>query len=766
MTEEPRRLGGTPPPARRTVGVGADEVAATTALTLVGLAAVIGMCRVFPDWAFLRPMVTVVVVVHLVSLVLRAMRVPAVVAVLLTLVVAAEVLALEFYRDTVRLGLPSAETLDLVRVDLRLVWAQFPTAVAPVPSTGTYLVAATIAVAVMAVLADVFAFRVDGRAESVMPSGVVFVFTAALGTDRNRVAVTALWLACAVLAIAALRVLHLGADASWLGRRRGRLRASMPAALGCALVGALVAAAAGPNLPGADSDALLDTRRREGEVTEVLSPLVDIRSRLVNRTNTEMFTVEASAGRYWRVTGLSEFDGTTWGLPDSDLLTADGILNAPRSGAPLLQQRVRISRLGGNLVPAAFTPVSVDLGDAAWLPGTDTIVLGGEGLESGDEFVIASDVGAPDPAVLRAATASSPPDPIFLDLPGSFPSDVVELARQVTAGAATPYDQALALQNWFRSEFEYDLTVQRGHGNDAIQAFLRIRRGYCEQFAGTFAAMARSIGLPARVAVGFTEGELRSDGRWHVLGRNAHAWPEVWFDGIGWVLFEPTPSRGAPGQEAHTGVAPQQDTGTGTVDGIEEVPDTAVTTTVPTESTTATTVPGAPATSVPAAAPSGGSGDRDRDGGGGGPGLVGWIVLGLAAVGLWAWLMPKTVRRLTRTGRDPNEQVLDAWHATVDSLVLAGAPELEGRTPLEFADVIDHELPVDGRSLHELARYATRAVYSPAGVGEPAALRAAVLRTHLDESTLALTPWWSRVTLHLDPRAARRRIVGERRRRR
>ncbi len=92
-----------------------------------------------------------------------------------------------------------------------------------------------------------------------------------------------------------------------------------------------------------------------------------------------------------------------------------------------------------------------------------------------------------------------------------------------------------------------------------MRQFLRIRRGYCEQFSATFAAMARSLGIPARVAIGFTPGELRDDGLYHVYDRHAHAWPEVWFDGFGWISFEPTPGRGEPGAESHTGVGAAQD---------------------------------------------------------------------------------------------------------------------------------------------------------------------------------------------------------------
>jgi hypothetical protein len=150
----------------------------------------------------------------------------------------------------------------------------------------------------------------------------------------------------------------------------------------------------------------------------------------------------------------------------------------------------------------------------------------------------------------------------FLDLPDDFSPTVARLARDLTAGAATPYAAALALQNHLRT-FTYDLTVPSGHSDDVLEQFLfTTKRGYCEQFAGAFAAMARSIGLPARVAVGFTAGEVdpAEPGVFHVRGEHAHAWPEVFLAGAGWVSFEPTPGRGMPFAEAYTGVAPAQAT--------------------------------------------------------------------------------------------------------------------------------------------------------------------------------------------------------------
>ena len=168
-------------------------------------------------------------------------------------------------------------------------------------------------------------------------------------------------------------------------------------------------------------------------------------------------------------------------------------------------------------------------------------------LASGDRFEIVS--RSPDYSAqeLRAATTDDPPGAGYVDLPSTVPTVFAETARAITADAATDYDQLLMLQRWFQTEFEYSLDVQAGHGNSAIEELLQPRVGYSEQFASAFAVLARTLSMSSRVAVGFTPGELRSDGWYSVANRHSHAWPEIWFDGLGWVPFEPTPaSRSEP----------------------------------------------------------------------------------------------------------------------------------------------------------------------------------------------------------------------------
>ena len=111
------------------------------------------------------------------------------------------------------------------------------------------------------------------------------------------------------------------------------------------------------------------------------------------------------------------------------------------------------------------------------------------------------------------------------------------------AHATTPFDKALAIQNYLTGPlFHYDLTVDIGDSTDALETFLlRTRHGFCQQFAAAMAVMARIANIPSRVAVGFTRGTEQPDHAWLVTTRDAHAWPELYFPGFGWLPFEPTP---------------------------------------------------------------------------------------------------------------------------------------------------------------------------------------------------------------------------------
>jgi hypothetical protein len=284
-----------------------------------------------------------------------------------------------------------------------------------------------------------------------------------------------------------------------------------------------------------------------------------IQRQLSDRSDVVAFVVSSPTPSYWRLSALEDFDGTTWSS-HGEMRDASGPL--PTSFGPgvhgeTVTQTLQITDLdlAGGWLPAAFSPVRVHGPDGiVFDPETSSLAITSEPSD-GLVYTVESVLPRYEVAQLRAA--DSPPTgdlaERYLALPADFPAELAQQAREVTDGAPTRYDRAIALQNWFRS-FGYDQTVPGGASNTAMQQFIAERRGYCEQFAGTFAAFARVVGLPSRVAVGFTPGERGDDGRYYVRGEHAHAWPELYFDGVGWVPFEPTPARGNPAAQQYTGV--------------------------------------------------------------------------------------------------------------------------------------------------------------------------------------------------------------------
>ena len=280
------------------------DLAATAALALYSFVAALGFARVFGDWEFVADVAVVVLVGHGLSLLLRRLAVPGVLAVGLTAVALAWTIAWLAYPSTFAAIFPTRETWDIALADLDLVRDQFQTAVAPVEYVGGWALLATIGTAFVVLAADTFAFRAHARGEALVPGAVLFVFVAALGADRHRVVLTLLLVAAGVLAAALLRVRFAQPPRTVLGPARNPLSIAVPAAV---LAGTAVVAGAwvlGPRLPGAGAEALVETHNQSGGVTEVVSPLVDIRSRLVNRANVELFVVRATAPAYWRATGL------------------------------------------------------------------------------------------------------------------------------------------------------------------------------------------------------------------------------------------------------------------------------------------------------------------------------------------------------------------------------------------------------------------------------------------------------------------------------
>ena len=314
---------------------------------------------------------------------------------------------------------------------------------------------------------------------------------------------------------------------------------------------------------------------------------------------TVVFTVDGpERPTYWRASTLDLFSDGRWfenllwlGRVDGGLARlAPGRLTTPKASkrvnwseptiagasrrAGWLEQLVEIEAFVDDHLIAAGTPMAVDarrLGTVFQLSGS--VLRVSKPVRDGESYRVWSYVPDPSPAELAASTARYPTSAErFLEVEGrEFPSfgarnrarlvdaffadssyatfrryrPMYDLAARVAAGAETPYAAVLALEAWFRQTggFTYDESPVRVQGSPLVAFVTRTREGYCQHFAGAMAAMLRMLGVPARVAVGFTSG-TPADGRWQVSDRDAHAWVEVWFQGHGWIPFDPTPGRG------------------------------------------------------------------------------------------------------------------------------------------------------------------------------------------------------------------------------
>ncbi|MFG2623679.1 DUF3488 and DUF4129 domain-containing transglutaminase family protein [Streptomyces sp. NPDC048473] len=334
------------------------------------------------------------------------------------------------------------------------------------------------------------------------------------------------------------------------GRRIGAL------ALGISLV---VPAA----LPALDSGLLAGTGGTNGKgngggTISAVNPLVSLQNNLNQPENREVMSYRTNTGDpqgfYLRILALDQFNGNEWRPSTRRLKDVPKRLPAPEGLGP----DVMVTEISTNIsasrsyqqtylpLPYPATEVRID-GRWRYEPMGRTLVGDRGETTRGAQYQVSSLMVQPTADQLAAAGA--PPSALqreYTRVPGSLPKVVRQTADKVTKGAANNYERAVKLQNFFASDggFTYDTSVNSGTGSAAIGRFLKDKRGFCVHFSFTMAAMARTLGIPARVAVGFTPGTAQSNGSVSVGLRDAHAWPELYFEGIGWTRFEPTPTRG------------------------------------------------------------------------------------------------------------------------------------------------------------------------------------------------------------------------------
>ncbi len=291
-----------------------------------------------------------------------------------------------------------------------------------------------------------------------------------------------------------------------------------------------------------------------GNKISVVNPILDLGKNL-RRPDDRPVIRYSGPSTYLRLVGLDEFTGKLWQPSDlrvsrDDNDVEDGLRRAPGLGreTPTSSRKYRIEvfDLDQTWLPLPYPTRRVSI-DGTWLYDESTFNVFGENTSTRQ---LTYDVRAlqvqPTPQQLRDAGQPVGDLARYLELPGDLPDGVEVAARNVIGERKNAYDRALALQEWFRSdEFVYSTevasTVGDANGSEAILAFLQSRAGYCVHFASAMAVMARTLDIPARVAVGFIAGTPDGAGQ-RIVGLNdAHAWPELYFEGAGWVAFEPTP---------------------------------------------------------------------------------------------------------------------------------------------------------------------------------------------------------------------------------
>jgi transglutaminase-like putative cysteine protease len=337
-----------------------------------------------------------------------------------------------------------------------------------------------------------------------------------------------------------------GSTATALGRRIGG------AAIGLGVVVPLII----PGLhTGIDRHTIGTGTDGGGSSVHTVNPIVSVGSDLNSTKAVPVISYRTSAANpgYLRLTSLDKFDGIQFSgtpleaPPNSHV---DGKLPGvnppvPTPGNPAVTTSVTVnSNLAAHWLPVDSEPASVKIGGDWLYESLSGTIFSAKDTTAGAQYTTTSVPLLPTPAQLSATVPPGPALNEDLSLPSSLSPAVTKLTRSITKKANTSFQRALAIQNYLAggNRFVYDTSVAASTGPDPLANFLfTTKKGFCQQFSTAMAVMARIMGIPSRVAVGFTRGTQRPDGSWLVTTHDAHAWPELYFQGVGWVPFEPTP---------------------------------------------------------------------------------------------------------------------------------------------------------------------------------------------------------------------------------
>ena len=619
---------------------------------------------------------------------------------------------------------------------LRDSWKGILTTLLPAPGRPGLLVLPHVLVWFAGAAGAEFVLRSRARAVPASPSVAVFGVALLLGVGGPG---SNLPFAAAFVGLAAvLMTVRSGGRAAWVA---GALPAG--AALG------LLAAVAGPMLPHARTpyDPRDEVKAPPPQQRDSVSPL-DRVSAWLQTPDQQMFTVHTTAPENWRLAVLDRFDGVTWTSGASFVPAGDRIPAGLGGASTHVDQRFVIQSLPGVWMPAADRPRTIK-GMGVIADPVSGVLTSAAPLRSGQAYEVGSSVPDYDTEKLAAAepaqdaearAATSVPES-----PGSTAANAQvpafrRLAQQITRDQGSPFQRAAKLADYLSRTAKYDVSGLPGHSYAQLKYFLAHKSGTSEQFATAYAVLARSIGLPTRVVVGFRPG-VGGNGSFQVRSGDVLVWPEVDFAGLGWVPFYPTPER--EGSTAGSGAVPAGET----QQKLEAAQKNAASQTKGNGSGTTDQPPVKPPPAPrPPAKPT--------------PWWV-YALVALSAVVI-AYLLavivaPVLRRRRRRTAPAPADRIAGAWQQTVETLRAAGLPPAKALTAHEIAEFGGRAVEGAGRHLEPLADLVNRAEYA-AVPPDPAAAESAWRHTdRIGRLTRQAAGPVRRVGRRLHPRSLRSR---------
>ncbi|WP_417561822.1 DUF3488 and transglutaminase-like domain-containing protein [Microbacterium sp.] len=545
--------GGTP---RR----GTAQLSLSAAAWIAVLAAMVPLLGVIVPGAWIVGGLIVTAAVFAAGFVARWYRLPAVVVGLIELALWIGMVTAIFLRETaIVFVVPTLRAFAAVPGKIDAAMDQIRTGVAPLAATPELAFCLVAAAGLVAIVVD----HVAVTARMPLAAAIALVAVSLI----PGLAVTAPFdvIGFVLLAGAILFLLRVETRTRYQPAQATPVAPSSTSAiaLSIGLVAVLVAVAATPLLPEPVARAAF------GPGGSTINASLDLGKDLRRPDPVTVLTLRTSApsAPYLRVATLSTFDDAVWQpdsrptLPVSDAAGFGSSTAAPDVAVQKVTTRIRIDRLTARYLPIPFPAVSVSGAPDGWqvMSANRTVVSDGTlTTSSGEEYTVTTEVPEPTLEQIRASTAHVG-DVDSIGLPVAIPQIITKDAHEVTAGTDNDYDALTALQAWFRgSSFEYSLTAPSVDGYDAsgvssVAQFLEVRKGYCIHFASAFAIMARVLGMSSRVVVGYlpgtTDTSTAPDGSspvYTVSSSQLHAWPEVYFAGIGWVAFDPTKSLGEP----------------------------------------------------------------------------------------------------------------------------------------------------------------------------------------------------------------------------